>query len=75
MKWKIRNWKKKKNEKTLDFLALQNVKKVYTSEVETYPTTCEEKLFFQETISNFSKWQVTKFWTLIFGITIDKMLN
>ena len=47
--------KKKKNEKTLDFLALQNVKKVYTSEVETYPTTCEEKLFFQETISNFSK--------------------
>ena len=35
MKWKIRNWKKKKHEKTLDFLALQNFKKVYTIEVET----------------------------------------
>ena len=47
---------KKEKEKRHDFFALQNVKKVYTSEVETESYNLRRKaFFFQETKSSCSK--------------------
>ena len=43
-KWKKK--KKKEKEKKDDFFALQNVKKVYTSEVETESYNLRRKAFF-----------------------------
>ena len=70
-----KNEKKNEKKKHVTFLLYKMSKRSIPVKLKQNPTTCEEKLFFQETKSNCSKSQVTKLGTLIFGITTHKTLN